>query len=356
MTELLTHSKRQSFQVCNRHFMHRHLDHLEPRIQRTGRRRGTIFGEAIQTAATFRQANGETGWENAVWEHVFNAYEDLRDSGTVDGNEMADLDVEEVKVATMAEIYVARYGIDVRREIEFDLPLRNPVTGRSSRAFRLAGKIDGIERTYTNSEGTKVAVIVEDKFVKSIQRPMILRLPLDAQSTEYVDAFISMGWDATVLYRHTRYPGINPKPAKEYKTKPNYPGETLGEFEQRLREDVADNEKSYFDEQPLLFPHAHLEDYRNGRWGIAQAILAARRIHRRLGEARRWDLPLPVGLAQAFPMNSTRCWEYGGCEFIPLCTKQQGAADLYRVVEDNPELSVGKQSDVATEYVETEGA
>jgi hypothetical protein len=335
--------------------MHRHLDLLEPRIQRTGRRRGTIFGEAIQMAAVIKGTHGDEFVGRGIFEFVFGAYDELRDSGTVDGSELADLDVEEVKVATMADLYVARYGTDVRREIEFDEPLRNPITGKTSRAFRIAGKVDGISRTFTKTDGTKVAVIVEDKFVKSIQRAMIQRLPLDAQSTEYVDAFLAKGWDANVLYRHTRYPGMNPKPAKEYKTRPDYPGETLGEFEQRLREDVAENPSSYFDEQELYFPHVHIDDYRNGRWGIAQQILAARREYRK---SRKISVAPEITprLGQVFPMNSTRCWEYGGCQFIPLCTKQQGAEDLYVRTDDNPELSIGKDDKTTSEYGESEGA
>lgn len=352
MIEHLTHSKRQSWQVCPRHFMHRHLDHLEPRIQRTGRRRGTIFGEAIQHAST----QHEDIRIAAIWNFVFNQYDQLRDSGTVDGAQLAELDVEEVKVATMVELYVERYGADIRREIEFDLDLRNPVTNRTSRAFRLAGKIDGISRTFVKADGTKMAVIVEDKFVKSIQRAQILRLPLDAQATEYVDAFLAQGWDAMVIYRHTRFPGMNPKPPKTFVTKADYPGETLVEFEQRLKQDTLENESSYFDQQELYFPHAHLEDYRNGRWGLAQQIVAARKVYR--AERRKFNLlgitPL---LARTFPMNTTRCWEYGGCEFIPLCTKQPGAGDLYQVVEDNPELTVGKvaEGSVADTYHEEEG-
>jgi hypothetical protein len=192
---------------------------------------------------------------------------------------------------------------------------------------------------------------------------MIDRLPLDEQATEYVDAFMSVGWDAEVAYRHTLYPQINPKKGKEApaltpsgkpsKAKSVAP-ETLEEFADRLLEDVLQTRpEHYFDEQILWFPKDHMDDYRAGRWGTAQDIIAARRVFRETARRQGTDVLVPPALAQEFPMNSSRCWEYGGCEFIPLCTKLPGAEALYEIVQDNPELTHGKEDEgVTSEYAE----
>lgn len=360
--EVLTHSKRQAFQNCPRYFMHKHVEHLDTRIQRGGRRRGTIFGSVIAAVADTHKMSpelhfdtDEQGRDEFIQMAVEHDYDELRETGNLDGEALAALDSEEVKVYVMVQEYIKRYGIDPRREMEFLLPLVNPATGRSSRAFRIGGKIDGLSKTWERPDGTKVAVIIEDKFVQAIQRAMIMRLPLDAQSTEYVDAFLSKGWDCMIIYRHTRFSKMEPKPAREYKTKDDYPGETLPEFADRLREAIDLEPTSFFDQQELYFPKDHLADYRAGRWGIAQQIITARRVYRKYEKDAFWSPLNHPAVAAAFPMNSSRCWEYGGCEFIPMCTKQEGARDLYIVQEDNPELSHGKEESVTSEYGPTGG-
>jgi len=132
-----------------------------------------------------------------------------------------------------------------------------------------------------------------------------------------------------VLFR-----SINPLPPKQFKTKDDYPGETDDEFAQRLADDMVERNVFYFDEQNLILPQDHLDDYQRGRWATAQDII---------GKLRSPD---PMS---AFYMNPSRCWEFGGCEFIPLCTKQEGARDLYEVVPDNPELRE-QRGEAVSEY------
>ena len=328
-TELLTHSKRQAWQNCPRYFYHKNVEHLDIRFQKSGRRRGTLFGDTL----FYLQVAWEAGYINSesialdkddpleiyLWvkEYVENAVLGLIELG----HPAEEMEVEQVKIIVMVCAYVEKYGIDQRREIEYVLPLIHPRTGEEHTRFKLGGKMDGCV-----IRGPKKVDIIEDKFVKSIQRAMIERLPLDAQSSEYVSAFNAKGWEARVMYRHTRFPGINPKPPKEYKTKDNYPGETLEEFEERLGEDVNERNDWYLDEQILYFPLDHMRDFHAGRWLIADQIAAA------------LDSDLPYD--EVFPMNPSRCWEYGGCEFIPICTKIDIDKDMYVIREDNPELSV----------------
>lgn len=321
---------------------------LTPRMQKRGRRRGTIFGDLLFDV---RQAanegvlyewpeSGGSSLRGFIIDRCETMYDELRNSGNLAPDVLEELEVEQVKVGVMVEGYVMQYGVDGRREIEFSLPLRNPRTSGTSRAFRRAGKIDGVVIVKPGH-----ARIIEDKLVQNIQRVMIERLPLDDQATEYVDAFLEKGWTAEVAYRHTKWPGINPLQPKVFKTKPNYPGETMHEFMLRLLNDVTvERTDSYFDEQILWFPQDHLDDYRNGRWGTAQEIIAARAVFRK--SYRDGMVTLPV--QQAFPMNPSRCWEYGGCEFIPLCTKQPGAENLYVQQTDNPELTLDKNDEAVT--------
>jgi hypothetical protein len=335
--ETLTHTKRRDFKNCPRYFLNRHIKHLATRRQKTGRRRGTIFGDGLEHAQVTLAEHGiNIVAEGEAYTHEFftqwleQEYEKMEETTNFSPEDYAELEVERVKIGCMLTKYLMKYGIDQRREVEFYLPLRNPRTKRTSRAFQIGGKIDGVI-----VQGPKHVAIVEDKFVGQIQKVMIERLELDDQTCEYVDAFASKGWTADVWYRHTRFPSINPKPPREYKTKDDYPGETLDEFAERLLADIDERPEFYLDEQILPAAQLHLEDYRRGRWGTAQQILLARRT---------------VGTElepYSFPKNPSRCWEYGGCEFIPMCCEWPGFEDLYVEVEDNPELSEGS---VVEEY------
>lgn len=323
MRERLTHSKRQAFQRCSRYFFHRYEQHLELLAQKPGRRRGKIFGEALMAARDVLQEGSAPEASMAAMHSIARDYRQLEETGRIGTSEDADtLEVERAKLEVVVLQYVERYGLKPRREVEFTIPLIHPATGGRSRTFDLAGKIDGVEVV-----GTRRARLVEDKLVQQVQKPMIDRLPLDAQSSEYADAMASKGWSVEVSYRHTRYPGINPEKAKQYKTKDDKPAESLVEFQLRLRNDMVERADWYFDEQILTYPTSHLEDYRDGRWGVAQRIIAARLLASK-GEWR-----------EAFPMNPDRCWEFGGCEFIPICTRKPNAIELYEVTSDNQELS-----------------
>lgn len=327
--ELLTQSKYRAYRGCPRYFYYRYERGLVPRLSRDGLRRGAAFGTALfllqqaeesghldalqEGGLTLRRAIRET-----VTAAVEAMYAEIQPESTAHADAMA---LEEVKVREMAVAYAGRYGIDQRREVVFELPLHNPVTKGHSKTFRRAGKIDGVVVL-----GNKHARLIEDKFTGQIQKVMIDRLPLDTQITEYVDALAAKGWTAEVEYRHTRFPGINPLAAKEFKTKPNYPGESLDEFAERLEGDVRDRPEFYFDSQQLMFATDQLEEHRNERWRTATEIIRSRRDLR--------GLPL----AQAFPRHSERCTAYGGCEFLPLCTHQEDAEALYVVESDTPEL------------------
>jgi hypothetical protein len=329
--ELLTHTKRAAYKNCNRYYFHRHEQHLEHKAIKPGRRRGSNFGSLLYMLRLADDDGTITGrLERETYRHVIRdlisekldeLYNEIHPSSQ---EEQDALQLEQTKLLEVTIAYVGIYGIDQRREVTYELPLINPLSGRPMRAFRRAGKIDGVR---VISPGR--AEIIEDKLTGQIQQVMIDRLPLDDQITEYVDALAYMDWNARVQYRHTRFPGINPEKPKQYKTKPDYPGESLDEFGDRLRADLAERQEFYFDQQTLIFETAHLEQFRLERWHTAKQILRSRFDAKRLGIA-------------AWVKNPSKCFEYGGCQFIPLCTMQEGAIDQYDVHESSdPELNGG---------------
>jgi hypothetical protein len=328
--ELLTQSKYRAWRGCPRYFYHRHEEHLEPRAERDGRRRGTIFGSAI-FAVQQAEEDGklmeaeETGLSHryAVAETIAQRMDEFYgEIHPTDQEHHDELQLERVKVEVMVVAYLGRYGIDRRREVVFEMPLLNPSTGYPSRTFKRAGTIEGVVTL-----GNNHARVIEDKFVGQIQKAMIDRLVLDQQIAEYIDALAQQGWTGEVEYRHTRYPGINPEKAKTFKTKPDKPEESLDDFALRLAADVQDRQEFYFDMQRLYFDASSLEEHREGRWAAAKGIMQA-----------RLELAHTGTLGLAFPKHEWRCNQFGSCEFLPLCTRQEGAESLYAVGEDSPEL------------------
>jgi PD-(D/E)XK nuclease superfamily len=325
--EVLTHSMRSQFKNCRRYYYNRNVLGLRSIRDKPGRRRGSIFGDTLYLCQRIYYDHpewlDETQADNGfrlipfIDHYINKQYERIIDQGLYYGEEDAqEMEVEAVKMRVMVLAYIQRYGVDRRREIEFYLPLVNPKTGRSSRRWRLGGKIDGVIPL-----GDNRVRMVEDKLMGQIQKAMIDRLPLDEQIKEYAAAFAAKGYTADVYYRHTKWPGVNPMPAKQFKTKDDYPGETLDEFFYRLYEDVTVTRPDfYFDEQILMFPLEDLQEYAQERWDTAQDIMLAEK-------QKRWY------------RNPSRCWEWGGCEFIPLCAGWEEAMNLYTTETRNPELA-----------------
>ncbi len=323
MTEVLTHTKRSTFKECRYRYYLRHEKHLELRNQKGGRRRGTAFGAAIfavnqeihAPALTFQMSGDAiTGAKGLIDNTVDRVYEEALQAIS-SAEEYTDLAVEMVKVKVLALEYLAKYGTEERREVTFDLPLVNPETGMPSRTFTRGGKVDGMVTV-----GAHKARVIEDKLYQSIDKSLIEALPLDEQIFEYVDALKAKGWDADVEYRITRFPGINPAKAKEFKTKADQPAETEAEFAARLRLDIQSRPEFYFVSEVLLFDESMLARYRMERWDTAKDIMEARK-------TERWY------------RSTSRCKDFGGCIFLPHCRGHDPDFDMYVVVGDNVELA-----------------
>lgn len=309
--EPLTHTRMATFKDCRRKYKYRFVDLIELRAAKPGRRRGSAFGAAIFAA---NQAGEDGQWTMAIIDAVGEHYGPLVES-SMSTEQARDLEVESAKVRVMAQAYIVRYGFDTRRELTFELPLRKPDSGWVSRRWYRAGKIDGLIPL-----GGNHARLVEDKFVSQITDIMIQRLPLDSQITEYADALAAKGWTCEVEYRHTRFPGINPEKAKTYKSKPDKQAETIYEFEHRLVADLGERPDFYFSKQTVVFDPARLEEHRLERWQVAKEIEETEHNGR-------------------FFKTTSHCLEFGGCDFLPLCTDGWGVAgDMYVPTTPTPEL------------------
>lgn len=172
--------------------------------------------------------------------------------------------------------------------------LRNP-EGRVSRTFDLLGIVDAVSDDYRT--------IIEDKLVTQVPKDLGQHVRLDRQvSIEAYLVWRTTGVQVdTIKYRVTRKPAIRPRQ-----------NETHSEFLDRIREEYTTRPDHYLRE---VEANRSLEDFE-------------------LLEAELWEWADRVRRARrsgVFPRNTSACHDYGGCRYLPLCSREPGAEHQFHV-------------------------
>jgi hypothetical protein len=288
----LSHSSLNTLLACRQRFFYDKVERLEliegPRALGLGR----AFQKAIELQDP-----------DAGAQALIDAAPGFRDQDAEDK-----LRIEAATVRAASRLYLDRWPLgDTRevREYEYRVRLRNPWTGHYSRTFDLLGYADGVI-----DQGGYLE-LVENKFVGQMDQLTIRKLNLDRQI-----ALACYGlWRATgkpvrrVHYRLTRKPSI--KPRKETKSKP---AETADEYIARLEADYSDPERrDFYSHEELLFrSDDDLLRVEQEVWIWADVLRQARR-------RGAWD------------RDTSRCADWGGCSYLPLCLGDPDARSLYRV-------------------------
>lgn len=292
----LTHTNMAVFKNCHRMYYFKVVQGLARKNRRTALGDGAAVHKGIET--------GSVAEALALFDQTFPASQSEADT----------LETRKAFVEAAVTGYLKRFPepAEARHEIQFDLPIINPATKAVSKTFRLAGKIDGLEK-----RGGKWW-LVEIKTSGKLDKAYIERLPLDTQVTTYVYALTRMGYDlAGVVYRVIRKPTIQQRK-----------NESLSDFCRRMIDDYQERQDFYFYEEALHRSKDDLDEFEAELWAITQDILSAERLG--------W-----------WYKNTSRCAEYGGCEFLPLCRGEAGAEILFEAVGPNPELKEDDNGDAA---------
>lgn len=216
-------------------------------------------------------------------------------------------------------------------EVPFRAPLVNPATGKPSKTFALAGKIDAVIRM----DGR--LLLVEHKTASEdigIGSDYWKRLRLDGQVSLYFDGAAALGYEVEgCLYDVLRKPALRPltaTPADQRKYKKDgtlyanqrLEDETPAEFQARLVEAVAEDPSRYYQRGEVSRLDAELDDARHDRWQLGRQIREGQILDR-------------------YPRNPEACVRFGTCEFFGVCAGECSLDDptLYRKLDDvNPEL------------------
>jgi hypothetical protein len=203
-------------------------------------------------------------------------------------------------------------------ETTFDLPIRNPATGRTSRSFRYRGKLD---LPLVTKSGT--IRMTEHKTSSQPVGSWMESLWMDAQITGYVGAMQDVGLDVSeAVYDVVQKPTIKrgkAEPVEDYirRLEELYVG---GYNAGKCRRRKAEDDDAYWERrrresQPVQMYHREtviigehqLNEWRADLWDVSQEILWAR-------QHNRW------------PRNTSQCKPLGRslCQYAPLCQSLSG--------------------------------
>lgn len=292
MQEILSHSRLACFRACPRRHLYRYDYGLRPLAESLPLRVGSAFALAVEAGA-----KGD-------------------DVTTALGGRLED----PYEMAVVAAMYLghAAYWANepaehVAAELEFDLPLVNPATGKPTPRWRIGGKIDRIVRLHNGRLALKEYKTTTRDITKGSS--YWLRLSLDAQLSLYLIAAREMGYDIeTIEYDVTRRPTLRPHkatPEESRKYKANgelYANqrdtdETPNEFATRVAAAIAEAPEKYFVRGEIARTDADIDEFRKELWIQQLAIRQAQR-------------------ADAWFRNPEACISATGqaCDYLPICT------------------------------------
>ncbi len=328
---LLTPSRVKSYSACPR----RHYYSYTLGVRSSGGAPAARFGTAAHAAieAYWRERAADAPMlEDAdghpvLWPSVESALADWFDAI---GEEAF------VRLRALIELYCASWNsraVEVLAiEQKFQLPLLHPRSRKPHPYYSLGGKLDLLLRL----EDGRVALIdhkttSSDPGAGSDYRR---RLLLDPQPTIYLAGCEVIGHPADlVLYDVLVKPGekrlLATPPEKRTYTKDGKlhakqreADESMDDFEARVRASVFGSPADYLVSFEVPKPSTELAAMQANLWAIASEMLRVEE----LGFARQ---------------NAGACFDYGGCEYLAVCTREASIDDprLYVRVGPSPELT-----------------
>jgi len=228
--------------------------------------------------------------------------------------EIEKLPVKSVQVEVMVRAAIRRFPKyePVVIEHEFSVPIINPLTGRASRTFRLAGKIDLVVKT---SDGRYW--LTEYKTTGQNLEQFRMRYGLDSQVSYYTLAAreaLGIPIEGSLI-----------RVIVKTRTEPRR-GETLDEYKARLEAMYEQESDRLIAEDLVVRDEAQLELTRRELWAEVQTRL----FEKRLGVIRR---------------NPQACSDFGGCPYRAACLQLENWKDMYYIADaQHDELSMEIQS------------
>lgn len=344
MNNLLTNSRLKSARACRRLHKLRYLMGYRPAVDALVLRFGHLVHLGLEAWWNAKRA--------ALPQEAWLAMAMVSMEGETDPFELA-------KAQVMLAGYHLRWKDEpyevLAVETEFDCQLRNPLTGRTSRTWRLGGKIDAVVRDLR----TGLVYIVEHKTSAadiSAGSEYWKMLRLDGQVSLYFVGAESLGHDVAgclydVLHKPAHQPAgvpvldeqgnrvvldaagqrVRTQQGKWRQTGDSAQGyvlqtrpESPEEYRARVGAAVAEEPEKYFQRGEVVRLEAELREALFDAWQIGQQLHEEE-------------------LADIAPRNVDMCIRFGRtCEFFPVCAGEASLDDPSRFIKSetvHPELS-----------------
>lgn len=267
---------------------------------------------------------------------LLDAAYDLQMTGAEDRDRA--LSYEAVTVAVLLRLYDWRWAeFDQTKVVEaseeaFEVPIINPETGRASRTFVYAGKVDRRVRLADGRLAVEENKTTSDDI--SPESDYWKRLRVDTQIARYVLAARHQGHAVdTVLYDVTKKPTMRPGTvplvdADGVKIVLDANGERVRTKDGKKWRESADSAAGYVLQSRPETPQEWGDRLHAAIVANPDAYFARREIPRtdsELAEARRdlWDMAQVLhscDLENRWPRNSSACIGFGRCQYLDLCS------------------------------------
>lgn len=324
---VLTFSAMNAFRNCPCKYRYRYLDRLRP-IQRAD---SLAFGSVIHGGL-------ELWYKNAASPDRFTKLLDYIDQAFpkrgCDENERANWQ----RARAMLVGYVARYPEEefeiLAVEHEFSCEIRNPDTDATSRAFSLAGKVDGI---VLRRDGK---YLLEHKTASHVDAQYLDKLWTDTQIHLYSLALRGLGYDIRgIIYSVLLKTRLQQRQ-----------GETESEFEERRLALAAKNKTG---KSSAKRQEPETDEEFQGRLAAWHAdpgayhreVLLVDQMRLRMVAEEMWDITRQMLYARCrnrYLCNTSFCFAWQRpCGYLPLCQSGGNPAlfgNLYEVADPNEEL------------------
>lgn len=329
--KILTYSALSKFLSCRLSYKRRYIDKLVPKEKAEALMFGSVIHKCLEIWHNL--ANGVLAGVK-VKEVLKASYPEFNVIGSSDSKNYA-------RAFSMMWGYSGKYPLEdfevIALEKQFQVPIINPDTGRCSKSFEIAGKIDGLikldgeyfilenktasilndtykDRLWSDFQITLYAHYISEAMgipIAGVIYNVLVKAKLKQKEGETEEEYLARYEEACFKNKT----GDSNVQKKEPESNEAYLARLVAKY-------TEDSDKMFYREK-IYFTDRRIEYIQRQVWQLTQALLEARK-------------------NGTYYCNTANCFKYNrACQYYPLCSSDDHPAVLnnYEVVEPHEELN-----------------